>query len=171
MTPPPHSVAPVGPFAEQAGLVAELERLLPALREANLASPRDAERSLERAVPAASLRVQRIFALAKAGVRDGWLLPKDGGPKVRFGRLVKDLGGYSVDFVLMEGPAAGHTHTNGEINLGFKWTGMPTFDGHAPGWVVFPPGSHHVPTVAGGEMLLAYFLPGGKVAWDPARAP
>ena len=69
--------------------------------------------------------------------------------------------------MLMEGPAAGHTHTNGEINLGFRWSGDPKFDGRPTGWVVFPPGSHHVPTVTGGEMLLLYFVPGGKVVWDP----
>ena len=64
-------------------------------------------------------------------------------------------------------PAAGHTHTNGEINLGFAVKGDPKFDGRPAGWVVFPPGSHHIPTVTGGEMLLVYFLPVGKVAWDP----
>ena len=74
---------------------------------------------------------------------------------------MKDLSGYSVDFVWMEGPAAGHTHTKGEINLGFAMSGKPLFDGRPPGWVVFPPGSHHIPTVTGGEMLLVYFLPGG----------
>lgn len=168
---PERAGAPPTVPAEQAGLLGELERLLPAIRAANPVSPRDAERALEAAVPARSLRAQRILALAKAGVRDGWLLPKSAGPSVRFGRLAKDLGGYSVDFVLMEGPAAGHTHTNGEINLGFAWSGAPKFDGHPPGWVVFPPGSHHVPKVTGGEMLLAYFLPGGKVVWDPPPSP
>jgi len=152
---------------ELAALMTELGDLAPALAAADPKDPRAAERTLEAQVPFRGPKVKRIEALARVGVRDGWLLPKSGGPKVRFGRFAKDLNGYSVDFVLMEGPAAGHTHTNGEINLGFAWSGTPTFDARPPGWVVFPPGSHHVPTVAGGEMLLVYFLPGGKVAWDP----
>src|SRR5262245_31142304 len=155
---------------EQRALQVELEALLPFLRDADPSKPADAERHLSSKVPVASLRASRILALANAGVRDGWLLTKQAGPKVRFGRFAKDLGGYSVDFVWMEGPAAGHTHTNGEINLGFAMKGDPKFDGRPAGWVVFPPGSHHIPTVTGGEMLLVYFLPGGKVAWDPPPA-
>ena len=48
-----------------------------------------------------------------------------------------------------------------------RFEGEPTFDGHEPGWVVFPPGSHHIPTVEGGTMLFLYFMPGGAVVWDP----
>ena len=159
---------PTAPPAEQTALLQELERLLPVLKEADPSDARRAEALLEARCPRAGLRAARIEALARVGVRDGWLLPRSAGPKVRYGRLAKDLGGYTVDFVLMEGPAAGHTHVNGEVNLGFRWSGDPKFDGRPTGWVVFPPGSHHVPTVTGGEMLLAYFLPGGKVVWDPA---
>lgn len=171
-TPPsgplPASDRPAAPTlaAEHAGLLSELRALLPALAQIDPRDPRGAERKLEALAPARGLRSQRIEVLARAGVRDGWLVPKSAGPKVRFGRLAKDLGGYSVDFVLMEGAAAGHTHVNGEINLGFAWSGTPKFDGHPPGWVVFAPGSQHVPTVTGGEMLLVYFLPGGAVVWD-----
>lgn len=164
----PTPAAPATPV-EQRALLLELEALLPHLRAADPRDPAAAERLLNERVPLSSPRATRIEALARIGVRDGWLLPKSGGPHVRFGRLSKDLGGYSVDFVRMEGPAAGHTHPNGELNLGFRWSGDPRFDGRPCGWVVFPPGSHHVPTVTGGEMLLAYFLPGGKVVWDPPR--
>ena len=86
-----------------------------------------------------------------------------------FGRLAKDMGGYAVDCVLMEGKALGHTHPRGEINISYDWEGEPRFDGFEPGWVVYPPGSHHVPTVTGGKMLFVYFLPGGEVTWDSAR--
>ena len=41
--------------------------------------------------------------------------------------------------------------------------GRPTFDGRGAGWVVLPPGSVHVPTVAGGEMLVVYLLPEGAI--------
>jgi hypothetical protein len=151
-------------------LVAAVEALLPAVAAANAASPADAEAALAKALPPGGAALARVEMLARRGVAEGWLLPKSGGPRVRFGRLAKDLRGHSVDFVLMTGPAAGHTHTNGEINFGWRWSGEPRFDGRAPGWVVFPPGSHHVPTVDGGEMLLLYFLPGGAVAWDPPKA-
>jgi hypothetical protein len=111
--------------------------------------------------------MQRVRALCEVGVREGWLTPKRAGPNCTFGRLLKDLQGYAVDCVLMSGKALGHTHTNGEINIAFAWEGAdPRFDGHPAGWVVFPPGSHHVPTVAGGTMLFVYFLPGGAVVWD-----
>ena len=161
------SITPQLPV-EQKGLLAELAAIAPMLAQANVAAPREAEAFLAKKLPTNSPRAGRIEALARAGVRDGWLLTRAAGPKVRFGRLAKDLGGFSVDAVLMEGPAAGHTHTGGEINLGFCWSGAPKFDDHPTGWVVFPPGSHHVPTVTGGEMLLIYFVPGGKVVWDPA---
>ena len=57
------------------------------------------------------------------------------------------------------------------INLGFAMSGKPLFDGRPPGWVVFPPASHHIPTVTGGEMLIVYFVPGGQVVWDAAPKP
>jgi hypothetical protein len=161
--------APPAP-AGQLELLAALKALVPAVAAIDAARPSDAEASLSKALPASGPALAKVEALARKGVAEGWLLPRSGGPRVRFGRLAKDLDGYSVDFVLMEGPAAGHTHTNGEVNFGWKWSGSPRFDGKPPGWVVFPPGSHHVPTVAGGEMLLLYFLPGGAVAWDPPPA-
>ena len=48
--------------------------------------------------------------------------------------------------------------------------GAPTFDGHPPGWTVYPPGSWHVPTVAGGVMDILYFLPGGAIRFEPQPA-
>ena len=41
--------------------------------------------------------------------------------------------------------------------------GSPTFEGEPPGWVVLEPGSTHVPTVAGGTMLIVYLLPHGEM--------
>jgi hypothetical protein len=35
--------------------------------------------------------------------------------------------------------------------------------GQGPGWVVEAPGSQHVPTVAGGTMLIVYLLPQGRI--------
>ncbi len=52
--------------------------------------------------------------------------------------------------------------------LGFAVEGDPRFDGQPEGWIVFAPGTQHVPTVTGGRMLIAYFLPGGAVEWISA---
>jgi 2-hydroxylaminobenzoate mutase len=100
----------------------------------------------------------------------------------------------SVDFVWMSGPGIPHRHPRGEVNLCFAVdvdaSGAPRatataskggsggaagsdtrsastarFDGQPQGWVAFPPDSRHVPTVTGGRMLIAYFLPGGEVEW------
>ena len=51
----------------------------------------------------------------------------------------------------------------GEVNYCVALEGEPRFDGHAPGWVVMPPGSGHVPTVSGGRMLIVYLLPKGQI--------
>ena len=164
-------VFPAGSPADVIRLTAELEALVPFLQTADPSKPLEAEKHLHKHAPLSSPHVKRIEALARKGAAQGWLLPKSAGPNVRFGRFLKDLSGYSVDFVWMQGPAAGLTHTKGEINLGFAMSGKPLFDGRPPGWVVFPPASHHIPTVTGGEMLLVYFLPGGAVAWDPPATP
>lgn len=149
----------------------ELEEILgeivPTLDQLDLAAP-DCAEALEAAHPFPSPGMKRIRALCAKGIEEGWLVPREGGPRVRFGRLAKDLGGYTVDCVLIEGKALGHTHPKGEVTIGFAWEGEPTFDGHPEGWVVYPPESHHVPTVEGGTMLFVYFLPGGEVVWDAA---
>ena len=103
---------------------------------------------------------------AREGVAEGWLCNREQGG-VRFSRPVKPspaTHGYSVDAVVMDrvaGPK--HTHTNGEVNLCFTEDGAAEFCGHPEGWVVFPPGSTHVPRVDGGRMLILYFLPGGAI--------
>ncbi|GAB4146977.1 MAG: hypothetical protein Fur0037_15100 [Planctomycetota bacterium] len=113
-------------------------------------------------LPFAGPAVGRIRAAALAA-RDGdWLLPKENGG-IRFGRVAKDLRGYSVDAVWMSGPGPKHRHPHGEIDLCFADGGDPRFDGNAEGWVVYGPGSVHVPTVRGGAMLILYFLPRGAI--------
>lgn len=155
--------------AARQALEAELTKMLPALKALDPAR-KDAAATLEKEIPLRGPQVARVRELCRQGLAEGWLMPKSGGPKVKFGRLAKDLGGYAVDVVLMEGQGLGHTHTQGEINLCLDWSGKPRFHEHPPGWVVFAPGSHHVPTVTGGEMLFVYFTPGGAVVWDPPPA-
>ncbi len=146
-----------------------LRRLVAAVDAVDPASPEDAMAHLDGAHPFDGADVTTILALCEEGLSAGWLAPREAGPKVRYGRLAKDMGGYAVDAVVMaEASGLGHTHTRGEINMCFPLAGEPRFDGHPPGWVVFAPGSHHVPTVTGGTMLFLYFTPGGEVVWDPA---
>jgi hypothetical protein len=155
--------------AEAQALEAALRDLLPEIDAVDAADGMAAAATLNRRLPFDGPVVGRIRTLCAQGVDAGWLLPRAAGPNVRFGRLAKDLGGYAVDCVWMkDGSGVGHTHTKGEINMCFAWEGTPRFDGHPPGWVVFAPGSHHVPTVTGGTMLFVYFTPDGAVVWDKA---
>lgn len=154
---------------EALALESALRGLLPEIDAVGAAGGMAAAATLNQRLPFTGPVVQGIRALCSQGVEAGWLLPREAGPRVRFGRLAKDLGGYAVDCVWMkDGAGMGHTHPQGEINMCFAWEGTPRFDGHPPGWVVFPPGSHHVPTVTGGTMLFVYFTPGGAVVWDKA---
>jgi hypothetical protein len=144
-----------------------LRRLVPAVDAVDLASPQEAMAHLDATHPFDGADVTRVFELCERGLDEGWLVPRSAGPHVRYGRFAKDMGGYAVDVVVMENTSGlGHTHTRGEVNMCFPLNGTPRFDGHEPGWVVFPPGSHHVPTVKGGTMLFVYFTPGGEVVWD-----
>jgi hypothetical protein len=113
-------------------------------------------------VPFTGAQVAAVREAAIASIDSDWLLPKQNAG-IRFGRVAKDLHGFSVDAVLMDVPGPRHRHPNGEIDLCFATRGEPKFDGHDPGWVVYGRGSAHVPTVRGGEMLILYYLPGGAI--------
>jgi len=106
-----------------------------------------------------------LFALSTGG-----LCPREAGPHVRWGRVCKsssETAGFSIDAVVMDGPAPGaHTHTTGEFDFCIPLEGSPRFDGRGSTWLVYPPHSRHIPTVAGGKMLILYFLPGGQIRFD-----
>jgi len=101
-----------------------------------------------------------------AGVAEGWLCAREGGG-IRYGRVFKpsdDLHDFSVDVVDMKdivGPL--HSHPNGEIDLVMPLEGDARFDDRPAGWVVYPPGSAHRPTVTGGRALVLYLLPAGRI--------
>jgi hypothetical protein len=101
-----------------------------------------------------------------AGVAAGWLCTREGGG-VRYGRIFKpadDLHGYSVDVVDMQDLAGPHhSHPLGEIDLVMPVEGDACFDTRPAGWVVYPPGSAHQPTVSQGRALVLYLLPQGKI--------
>jgi hypothetical protein len=139
--------------------------LAEALRAVPVHEPARALELLARVAPLDGPLVAGVRERAFAGAAEGWLLPKERGG-VRFGRVAADLAGFSVDAVwLGEAPGPRHLHPAGEIDLLWTDAGAPRFDGHEPGWAVYPPGSEHVPAVAGGSMLILYFLPGGAIEW------
>ena len=121
---------------------------------------RAARAALEQRAPIAGELVASIRAAAERGISEGWLVYK-GEPGLLFGRVAKDLLGFSVDAVLMDKAGPRHRHPKGEYDLCLATAGQAKFDGQDQGWVVYPPNSVHVPTVTDGEMLILYFLPGG----------
>ncbi len=107
-----------------------------------------------------------LKAACEAGVAEGWLCDREGGG-IRYGRIFKpadDLHGYSVDVVDMTDIAGPHhTHPLGEVDLVMPQQDGATFDGRPAGWVVYPPGSAHRPTVRQGRALVLYLLPQGQI--------
>lgn len=139
--------------------------LLRPLAEALQAVDVDADDATQQAEKAAAFGgdlVKQIRAAAVQHIDSDWLMPKEAGG-VRFGRVAKELCGFSVDCVYMNSPGPRHRHPNGEIDLCFATKGESRFDGNAEGWIVYGSDSEHVPTVTDGEMLILYFLPGGAI--------
>lgn len=109
---------------------------------------------------------RRLAALCAEGEAGGWLMSREAGG-IKFGRAIKPggaTGHFSVDVVRMadvKGPH--HIHPTGEIGAILPIDGTPEFDGIKPGWYVYPPGSDHHPTVAGGDAYVIYLLPEGAI--------
>lgn len=115
---------------------------------------------------AASATFAALAAACRDGVAAGWLCDREGGG-IRYGRIFKPddtLHGFSVDVVDMNevvGPH--HVHPCGEIDLIMPIEGDARFDGRPAGWLVYPAGSGHKPTVTGGRALVLYLLPEGRI--------
>ena len=124
-----------------------------------------AEAELTRRLDPAGPEGRRIAAEMKQLLEQGEVANRGELP-VRWGRVSKatdetlDL---SIDVVLMTGAGPKHRHPNGEVSFAIALDGDPRFDGKPEGWVVLPTDSVHVPTVEGGTMLIAYFLPQGAM--------
>lgn len=151
-------------------LPALLEALQPLLAIIKTVDPTDpnAAATLSQALPPDSAQMAQLKELVRQGVEAGWLCDREN-DGIRFSRVHKATGAddWGIDAVHMNKPGPGHTHPNGEVDLCFAVSGSPTFDGKAPGWTVYPPGSWHVPTVSGGVMDILYFLPGGAIRFEP----
>ena len=123
--------------------------------------------ALEKAFP--SHAVDAAAGEIRAAAEAGWLTPRQASPVLSFGRVAKpgpDSAGCSIDAVDMRGDGPGHVHPDGEVSLCVPIEGHPSFEGVTAGWAVMAAGSHHVPSVSGGRMLIVYFLPNGSVVWD-----
>jgi hypothetical protein len=139
--------------------------LLEAAQGVDLSSPRAARAELAARFDPASKRARALNEKLKALLAEGRLAERGALP-VKYGRVAKAGAptlGFSIDVVHMNGAGPCHRHPNGEVNYCVALDGAPTFDGEPPGWVVFPPESEHVPTVAGGTMLIVYLLPQGAI--------
>lgn len=112
---------------------------------------------------------QHLQEACQAGVEQGWLCNREGGG-IKYGRIFKpadDLAGFSVDVVDMDSIAGPHhVHPTGEIDLVMPIDVEASFDGRGAGWLVYPPGSAHPPTVAGGRALVLYLLPQGEIKFS-----
>ena len=118
---------------------------------------------LDRIYPADGIKFQAIQSACNAAIAEGWMCNREQGG-IKFGRVLKDVDGFSVDVVCMKdvvGPH--HRHPNGEIDIVMPISADAKFDGHGAGWVVYGPGSAHRPTVTDGEALVLYLLPGGAI--------
>ncbi len=124
------------------------------------------EARLNERFPASGGEFSRLSELCAEGEAEGWLMNREAGG-IKFSRAVKpgkEAGRFSVDVVRMKDIAGPHhVHTTGEIGAIMPVSGEPRFDGRPAGWYVYPPGSSHRPTVAGGEAYVLYLLPEGAI--------
>jgi len=121
---------------------------------------------LEADFPADGAEFAQIFEACKAAIAAGWMCNREAGG-IRFGRVVKPgpvTHGFSVDVVEMNacrGPH--HRHPKGEIDMIMPLDAQAAFDGAGRGWLVYPPGHAHSPTVTGGRAIVLYLLPEGAI--------
>lgn len=117
-------------------------------------------------VPAGGVEFNQIFEACQDAIAAGWMCNREAGG-IRFGRVIKPsdaIHGFSVDVVVMDeckGPH--HRHTNGEIDMIMPLDEGAKFDGRGKGWLVYPAGHAHSPTVTGGKAIVLYLLPGGAI--------
>ncbi|MFQ5748452.1 MAG: DUF4863 family protein [Planctomycetota bacterium] len=143
----------------------DLAALLSFASRLDLSRAPAAREALQEAFPFEGDFVRSVAGLLRRGVAEGTLCDRGRAP-LQYSRIFPagpESSGLSADAVLMSVPGPRHRHPNGEIDLFFAEEGNPRFDGQAPGWVVYPPDSVHVPTVEGGTMLILYLLPGGAI--------
>jgi hypothetical protein len=114
-----------------------------------------------------SVTFEALASLLNLGVEEGWVgyAPVEDAGYNR-GRIVEaatDTMGMSVESALMcNVKGQYHRHTRGEIDMVIPIDSNAQFCGRGAGWVVYPPGTEHFPTVTGGKALIMFFVPGGQ---------
>jgi hypothetical protein len=146
-------------------LIDTFRPLLDAARGVALEDPTSARRVLTARFDPASAEAKQLNQRLIEHLNKGEIANRGALP-VKFGRVTKaspETHDFSIDVVHMNGAGPLHRHPAGEINYCIALDGHPTFMGQPAGWVVELPGSQHVPTVAGGTMLIVYLLPQGRI--------
>lgn len=117
-----------------------------------------------------------LSQLLLSGVEEGWAAYADiaGDPDYRRGRIQEPCDEnhrISVESgLLRDVKGQYHRHTTGEINMIIPIDPDGKFCGQGAGWKVFAPMSEHFPTVTGGQVLIMYLLPEGRIEYLPAPA-
>ena len=110
-----------------------------------------------------------IQAACEAAIEAGWMCQQGEGSR-KFGRVVQaglathDFSIDVVDITDLVGPH--HRHPTGEIDMIMPLTPTARFDRRGQGWLVYPPGSAHRPTVTDGRALILYLLPNGEIEFS-----
>jgi hypothetical protein len=130
------------------------------------------EDDLNRTVPPDSAAFRDVFAACRDAIAAGWMCNREAGG-IRYGRVVKPgpaMHGFSVDVVEMDSLAGPHhRHPNGEIDLVMPLSPAAKFDGRGAGFLVYPAGSAHSPTVTDGKALVLYLLPEGAIEFTKTQ--
>jgi hypothetical protein len=126
------------------------------------------EFQLNRRFGFSSVTFDALGRLLNLGVEEGWVgyAPVEGWPDYKRGRIAEpatETMGMSVESALMSNVKGQyHRHTRGEIDMVIPIDNNAQFCGRGAGWVVYPPGTEHFPTITGGKALIMFFLPGGQ---------
>ena len=117
-------------------------------------------------MPESGTLFKAIEAAIQQGMQDGWLCENEH-RGIRYGRPFDpdaELANFSVDVVRMpEGAGPHHRHPLGEVDMIMPITPGAKFDCTPRGWMVYGPDSAHRPTITGGEAIVLYLLPDGKI--------
>jgi 2-hydroxylaminobenzoate mutase len=112
---------------------------------------------------------ETLAKLLLAGLDEGWVANTPTGAGYNRGRIAeptRETAGMSVESAVLQNLRGQyHCHTRGEIDMVIPIDGDGKFCGHGAGWVVYPPGSEHFPTVTGGKALMLFFLPNGEIEY------
>lgn len=113
---------------------------------------------------------EKLAQLLRAGVDEGWVAYEPvagaGYNRGRIAEPTREAAGMSVESGLLQSLRGQyHCHTRGEIDMVIPIDSDGRFCGHGAGWVVYPPGSEHFPTVTDGTALMMFFLPNGEIEY------